>query len=464
VAKQTKTTPKAKTAPKLKVHDKGSEKGPTTSTDAPKQMTGAAVVPPQKRDFDDIISSFVQATEALHYSLPLTMTVLSLFQEHSVNQLKAMGDIREETGDTLSVKIPIEELSRARTWERLNKNVHHSARMIPSSFLMALVSQYDAYLSQLIGHYFHLKPEVLNASERKFSLSELSRFSSIDDAKTYLIEKEVEGVLRESHSKQFSWLETKLDIKLTEGLDSWPKFIEVTERRNLFTHTNGIVSNQYISVCKKHGVKIPPDLEIGATLEIDPAYFRSAYATIVEVGVKLGHVMWRKLDPNTRSQADSSLNATAFDLIKNNELKLAQELLRFATSTIKKHSSDRMRRMMIINLAQALKHDNQNEKCKEILDSDDWSSCELDFQICLDVLADDFAAAAEKMRKIGKEGSVGVVAYRDWPIFKDFRKTEKFLNAYRDVFGKDYKTTADTEKASGPSRKTAEVSSKRRVQ
>lgn len=89
-------------------------------------------------------------------------------------------------------------------------------------------------------------------------------------------------------------MENNFKIPLREGLEVWAKFIEITERRNLFVHCDGIVSKQYLEVCNKHGFDFSKPLSVGEKLDVVPDYFESAYECLFEVGVKLGHVLWRK--------------------------------------------------------------------------------------------------------------------------------------------------------------------------
>src|SRR5690606_26404612 len=114
----------------------------------------------------------------------------------------------------------------------------------PRSLLVSLVSHFDAYVGRLIRAIYLRKPELLNSSERKLSFEELVRYDSIEAVREFVIEKEVESVLRGSHVEQFRWMERTYDVPLTKGLDSWPLFVELMERRNLFVHTDGIVSSQ----------------------------------------------------------------------------------------------------------------------------------------------------------------------------------------------------------------------------
>jgi hypothetical protein len=57
------------------------------------------------------------------------------------------------------------------------------------------------------------------------------------------------------------------------------------------------------------------------------------------------------------------------------------------------------------------------------------------FKIAKAVLDDDFDGAAKLMVKIGAEGDVPKAGYRDWPLFKEFRKSAVFHETFLRVFG-----------------------------
>jgi hypothetical protein len=318
-------------------------------------------------------------------------------------------------------------------------------RNVPITFFVALVSHYDAYLSNLIKTIFYLKPEILNTCQRQLTFSELIEFSSIDAARDYVIEKEVESILRNSHAEQFDWMEKRFNISLRKDLPIWPFFVELTERRNLFVHCDGIVSAQYLSVCEKHGVKLNDEIEVGHMLHVDPKYFTDAYKCLFEIGVKLGHVLWRKLCPDEIEGADKHLNEICFALLSEEIYDLAKTLLRFATNTLKKHASDVDRRVFIINYAIALKH-LKDDGYKKLLEKEDWSACTPVFQMAVAVLNDRFTDAAGLMKVIGRSGKPTEEEYKTWPLFKEFRLTNEFKKTFRQVFKKTYMVEETTEK------------------
>ncbi|NMB41833.1 MAG: hypothetical protein GX996_07850 [Firmicutes bacterium] len=102
------------------------------------------------------------------------------------------------------------------------------------------MSQFDVLVGQLLRSVYFAKPALLNSSESKLTVSEIFEYDSFDEVKNYFIGEEVTSLLRKSHPKQFDWLENKLSMELRKGLDIWPCFVEVTQRRSLLVHTDGI--------------------------------------------------------------------------------------------------------------------------------------------------------------------------------------------------------------------------------
>jgi hypothetical protein len=55
------------------------------------------------------------------------------------------------------------------------------------------------------------------------------------------------------------------------------------------------------------------------------------------------------------------------------------------------------------------------------------------------VLNDDFKLAAKFVEKIGSKSEyISEEGYRLWPIFREFRKSQEFLDAFESAFGKKF--------------------------
>jgi len=392
-------------------------------------------------DFKPVIDQLVEEIEGLRISIGPLMQSASFngqFNHFILGKfLEEHGEVVEDKGNgEVSYRVGPSHFGKFR---RLDRKVSSSAvaqTLLPGSLLVTLVSRYDAFLGRLIRAMVLTRPEILQSSERSLSLSTLLDLGDYESAREYLVEKEIESILRKSHSDHFTWLETKLDMPLRKDLPSWSTFIELTERRNLLVHCDGIVSHQYLTNCKEHSVPVE-ELSVGDKLGAPPEYYRDACDCIVEMSVKLTHVVWRKLLPNDREAADDALNQTCFELLLHENFSLAYELLRFAYTILKKHASERHRLMFLVNWAQAGKWLGKEKEFRTLLSKEDWSAKGPEFRICVAVLRDDFDEAVSIMKQLGNSGTMRAEDYREWPLFRRARKSESFQEGYKEVFGEE---------------------------
>ena len=341
------------------------------------------------------------------------------------------------------IKIPYEKHMEWKKMIRRESGFSVSHKLIPRSVFVSFVSIYDAYIGKLLRILFLIKPEVLNTSDKKFLFSDLVLFSNIEEARESIINKEIENVLRKSHSEQLKYINNTFSIKINPRKELLEKFIELTERRNLFVHCDGIVSSQYVAACNNHGIEIDSK-GIGTTLGINARYLKGSYDVLYEMAVQMTHVLWRKFFPTDLESADKNLIDITFDLLCIGKYKLAQNLLRFSCEKYIAHHDDINRHIFIINHALSFHLDTMDKECKEILSQHDWTAKADEFRLANFVLNKDWKGAVEIMVKIGNDQK-WMTHYRDWPLFTNFRETKFFLNNYKKIFGKNFKDESATE-------------------
>jgi hypothetical protein len=178
---------------------------------------------------------------------------------------------------------------------------------------------------------------------------------------------------------------------------------------------------------------------------VSDTYFKTAHAAILEIGVKLAHVLWRKIKPDDLKNADTSLIHITFDMLTEERYAIACTLLDFAAEVIKKYASEESRRIFIVNRAQAYKWSGNQEKARQIMMGEDWSASSDVFRLAEATLLRNFKAAANLVRRIGTDGYLisgtgPESTYRDWPLFREFRQSPEFLEAFESVFGKPFTT------------------------
>jgi hypothetical protein len=405
--------------------------------------------PQPSKSFDHEIQHFITQIESLSKAIDMTMKTvyeaLHREKERLDNFIKKKGikTIEKDGSETYGIK-----LDDFATFKRHDKDLTSSilaVQNVPRTFLCSLVHHYDAYLGRLLRVSFFIKPELLNASQRQMLFTDLVSFPSIEDAREYMIEKEVESVIRDSHVAHFDWMENRFAIPFRKELAIWPKFVEITERRNIFVHCDGMISSQYMNVCKKNGVAFEKQIKVGQELHVSEKYFQEAVECILEIGIKLGHVLWRKLQSDLLSEADDALHHATYDLLYEERYALTKTLLYFAVDTLKKQSSEQIKCLNLINLAIAQNFSGERSKALSTLKSYDWSATEDKFKLAVAVLEHRYNDAKTLMKRIGSKGSLRRIDYSSWPLFKEFRHTEEFMVTYKDLFGEEFVLTKKDE-------------------
>jgi hypothetical protein len=354
------------------------------------------------------------------------------FQEFIENNT---DEIEDEDGKK-GINVKPEEVRIFEQLSKISTTSNLAMKIIPESLFVSLISQYDAYLNDLLKILFEIRPEYINNSERELTFSQLTKFDSIESAREYVVEKEVDTILRKSHSEHFDYLENKLRMTLRKDLPIWQTFIEITERRNLFVHCDGIVSNQYLKVCSDHKCNIE-NVKINDRLKVDAAYFGKAYECIYEISTKLTHTIWRKLFKDDFEDADKQLNEICYSLLISRQYKLADILLDFAFKQTK-HFNDLTKNIFIVNKSLSLHLQGKNDLAKEVINSKDWSASSDDFKLAHLIINEKHDEICALMKKIGKNGDVDRLEYKSWPLFYKLRNEDKFKETYKEIFGEEY--------------------------
>jgi hypothetical protein len=386
------------------------------------------------------LQKFLKHIDAIRDSLPMTLLLLEPYNKKANDEFreflkKSVKEIEDDNGEKKLV-VKVED---SRILDTLENNASISSlahKIIPESLFVSLISQYDAFLNRLLRSIFEIKPEKLNSSDRNLTFSQLVEFNSVDDARDYIIEKEIDTVLRKSHSEQFDYLESRLGLKLRVNLPIWKTFIEITERRNLLVHCDGIVSNQYIKNCQEHKIKLDKT-KVGDKLKVSPEYFFESYNALYEIAVKLSHTIWRKLLISDLKEADRKLNDVCYKLLNSRSYKLLDILLSFGYKQ-KKHFNESLKNVFIINGALSKYLQDDKKECKKILETKDWSASSDDFRMANEVLLEKYDNVYALMKKVGNNGDIDKTDYREWPIFSKIRKEKKFQDTYKEIYEEEY--------------------------
>jgi hypothetical protein len=134
------------------------------------------------------------------------------------------------------------------------------------------------------------------------------------------------------------------------------------------------------------------------------------------------------------------LNDTTYKLIASKRYSLASIILDFGLNTMKKHGSERSRKVMVVNFANCKKLMGHREKSDEVLEKEDWTAADIDFQVCVAAVKGDADKVVSLINRAHKAGMLSADDFKDWPVFEEVRKDKRFIAEFERVFNMSYFT------------------------
>jgi hypothetical protein len=389
--------------------------------------------------YDKLILDFVRTTIGLSKIFPLTKIVndqlSNMKNKEFVKFIREKCSIKSDENGIIKYDVPWEI---TREHDRFNKEIEElnsSKKAITNSFIVTIISQYDVLVADLVRAVLSDLPEALSSSEKTMQLSEIIKIGNIEEIKAGIIEKEVETLLRNSHIEQIEWFEKTLSCDIKQDKEILCRFIELTERRNLCVHTNGVVSNQYLKICHDYNAQIGDCVKVGDDLKINSEYLEDAIDTIIEMSIKLVHFVWYKIHKDEYADIIKSMYGNAYWLIYDKRYKAAIRIIKYIEKMFSGKMTFEEKLICSYNKAQAYYWLGDVKTKDEILDSMDISAVSNRYLLPYYVLKEKYDDASIVMDKIGTSGEIFREEYLEWPILMKFRETEAFNTKYEKIFG-----------------------------
>lgn len=401
---------------------------------------------PEQHPLADALDDFMQRVEdlrdAVFNMVPLSAITLNKRYNKALKAIKA-AELKIKSGTPAEAShagaviiehgYEIDSISRSRQPEAIERNL-----------FVGMFSEFDQFTGNIIRALYYRRPDLFSNISKTISLPEMLKHETIDSIKNFMLENEIESFRREGYIEQFSILKNRFDIALTDFPD-WPLFIEAGQRRNLMVHCGGIVSPQYIQVCRSVGFQFEQQPTPGEQLELGAKYFASVAHIMTKVAFMLTHSLWRKVLLAEAKEANGQLNNQVYRLLCSKRWELAEQLGEFSlTRPMLIGANDIQHRIRICNTSIARKNLGKTDSMDRLIRSVDWSASFRDFRLAVSILKDDLTQAASLMREIGKRGElIHEISYHQWPLFAKFRESKEFLEAYESIYGYPFHLKAE---------------------
>jgi len=384
----------------------------------------------------------------------LNETIKRLFTNR--NQLKGRTD-EKISGEQDKSEEPEEKTSKSETNtdEEINKNdkdpikltgrdaefltstigkLKRAQNLFENQAIVTLVSRFDEFLGEIIKLVLGQNPSWLKSSEKTITYKELIDLKSIDKAIEGVIHKEVENLLRDSHEEQINYVDEKLKLGIEQKFEKYSEFLEIAERRNLFVHTGGVVSQQYIDKCNSFGADIKKTKQ-GDCLSSHTEYFTNAFMVYFEIALRISQASYRRLFPNELESADRALNNLAIRFMNEGEYILAEIITTFDLAIPDKLRSQDTEYLYFAYINQAISRKYLNKDFEKGLNGIHWNVFHPKYALCLHALREEYEEASNLMYSKEIQNEITQEGFRTWPAFRDFRDSHQFNKAYKDIYG-----------------------------
>lgn len=400
----------------------------------------------QAHPLQEVIKGYLFSLKSLGETVRIVMPHVSkwLLEELKKEQKKLRAYIPRiqegEENKQVKLKSAHEYADFTAIMKRLDElHSNRSLQVLARSLFVQMFCEFDAFTGALLSAIYIRNDDLLKGIAREISLSDLLEYENIESVKKVMLDKEIETFRRDSYVEQFAQLEKKFGLPLRK-FPEWGEFVELGQRRNICTHNNGVVSEQYLVVCDREGWNFPKRPSIGDQLDVPISYLARALVLMSKIGYMLGHTLWSKVFPGETEAVQESLNDNLYSCLEDKRWKTAAELGSFAlTDPMRKNVSEINLKIRVINTAIALKFsDNAREACA-LMKTMDWTASYRDFKLAQAVLEDRFDDAIQFMLLIGKSGElVEQESYHTWPLFHKFRERPEFYETYERIYGVPY--------------------------
>jgi hypothetical protein len=205
------------------------------------------------------------------------------------------------------------------------------ASLLRKSLLISSISAFEVLFGSVAEEIYKVNKSALNDSDYAFTLQELAEFATLDDARSYLSERRISSLLRESIDGWDKWLKKASGgISMTDLPVDWPAIREIFARRNLMVHTGGQVNHLYLEMIgnkRQGGSSGQP--RVGDYLEVDQDYLADSAEMLIALGTLLVLCVAVKLHRSHRREVAGDILGRVEILVRHDRWKSSGHICKY---------------------------------------------------------------------------------------------------------------------------------------
>ena len=306
------------------------------------------------------------------------------------------------------------------TISRLIRHVKFGSRveLVRRSLLINSVSAFELLFEGLARAVLNVNKAALNDSGQTFTLKDLLNFSSIEDARTEIIDRRLASLLYEGLDGWDAWLgKVAGGVQMQKLPLDWPRTKEVFARRNIAVHANCVVSDQYLKYLHPGYSPIPVK---GERLQVDDDYLHQSLSHLVTLGVMLSAAVWKQLYPRAHDSLGNWLSKVQIDLLSQSIWQPVINASQFSRGLNLARSTETR---IYINGLVARKELGGLDSVRDEVERWDVSGLSVRFEHAKNVLLEN-GRSISQVRKLLKSGDINLYEIATNPLYRHMSSEE----------------------------------------
>lgn len=295
-----------------------------------------------------------------------------------------------------------------------------------NSVLMNVCISFESFVSEMVRFIYNSDEKNKNIKDKNITFNELTTFESLESARMFLIDKELDALFRDRFE---CWTNTVfnligLDLKsINSGIVE--SIAEMYQCRNLIVHANGIVNEQYLKNVSN------TDYEKGQTVNLDEKYILGKIDDIKYIAWHMMNAFVIKMKKNINNSF-SRINNFIVKYINEAEPAIPQLLEYYSNAKV----DDQSKYIAKINYLLYYKIHGGLEEYDNKISSFSVDHLDKSFKIAKAILISDKDVITKFKEYIESLTPEEFFYQSDWPLFRVINDKDKMLKILNDKLEK----------------------------
>jgi hypothetical protein len=294
-------------------------------------------------------------------------------------------------------------------------------QILNGSLLIVAVATFESLLARLVSVHLTRFPASMDGDEKEFSLTDLAKYDSLDDAREAAISSRVESFMRRGLDDWSRWSDRTLKLPLDQVVPDYSEFTEIFQRRHIIVHNGGRVSRLYLANTKDESVTLEEPLPV------TDEYLVRSMRVLHLAGSALAVTAWQKwATPDEAAAARRTLTQYMYSHVKAGRWAVVRHFCGIVASVAGTESN---RQVLQVNAWLARKRLEDTSAIRSEVEAWDTSAASVTFRLAKAALLDDFDAAIPLIEKAIGGHEVSVREVFSWPLLAEIRERPEFADA-----------------------------------